>query len=139
MQPATVCCPPLIRLSSAVPFKKDERGAKIIAEEIHLIPEALQKYTQSIHANLEADSVNRPRLEELKQLLFNYHGKCPFSLTLHFSGEGEVDVDINKDFTVTPSREMVESVRKIFGYDPLTFNKTTLEIKNRKKWKKIDA
>ena len=65
-------------------IQKGERGAKVIAEEIHLIPEALQKYTQSIHANLEADSVNRPRLEELKQLLFNYHGKCPFSLTLHF-------------------------------------------------------
>ncbi len=120
-------------------IQKGERGAKVIAEEIHLIPEALQKYTQSIHANLEADSVNRPRLEELKQLLFNYHGKCPFSLTLHFSGEGEVDVEINKDFTVMPCREMVDSVRKIFGYDPLTFNKTTLEIKNRKKWKKIDA
>ena len=66
-------------------IQKNERGAKLIAEEIHLIPEALQKYTQSIHATLEADSVNRPRLEELKQLLFNYHGKCPFSLTLHFS------------------------------------------------------
>ncbi|MEE4164733.1 MAG: DNA polymerase III subunit alpha [Desulfocapsaceae bacterium] len=120
-------------------IQKNERGAKIIAEEIHLVPDALLKYTQSIHATLEADSVNRSRLEDLKQLLFNYHGKCPFSLTLHFAGEGEVDVEINKDFTVTPSREMTEHVRRIFGYDPLTFNKTTLEIKTRKKWKKIDA
>jgi DNA polymerase-3 subunit alpha len=120
-------------------IQKGERGAKVIAEEIHLIPEALQKYTQSIHATLEAESVTRPRMEELKQLLFDYHGKCPFSLTLHFAGEGEVDVDINKDFTVTPSPEMAERVREIFGYDPLTFNKTTLEIKKRRKWKKQEA
>jgi DNA polymerase-3 subunit alpha len=120
-------------------IQKGERGAKVIAEEINLIPEALQKYTQSIHATLEADSVTRPRMEELKQLLFNYHGNCPFSLTLHFTGEGEVDVDINKDFTVLPSREMADRVREIFGYDPLTFKKTTLEIKKRRKWKKQQA
>ena len=120
-------------------IQKGERGAKIISEEIMTLPEARQQFTESIHATLEADSITRPRLEELKQVLFNYHGSCPFSLTLHFTGEGEVDVDINKDFTVNPCREMSERVEEIFGYDPLTFQKTTLEIKKRKKWKKIDA
>jgi len=120
-------------------IQKSERGAKIISEEILPIPEALKKYTKSIHATLEAGTVTRPRLEELKQLLFNYHGTCPFSLTLHFKGEGEVDVDINKDFTVLPCREMSERIQEIFGYDPLSYKKTTLEIKKRKKWKKQEA
>ena len=120
-------------------IQKGERGAKIISEEIMTVPEAMQKFTESVHATLEAEAVTRVRLEELKQVLFNYHGTCPFSLTLHFEGEGEVDIDINRDFTINPCREMSERIKEIFGYDPLTFNKTTLEIKKRKKWKKLET
>jgi DNA polymerase-3 subunit alpha len=113
--------------------QKSEHGPKIIAEEIDLLPEARYKYTFGIHARLEADSVTRFRLEELKELLFNYHGSCPFSITLHFAGEGEVDVDINKDLTVKPCREMSISVAELFGYDPLTYTKSVLEPIQRKR------
>jgi DNA polymerase-3 subunit alpha len=113
--------------------QKSERGAKIIAEEIDLLPEARQKYTDSVHARLEAESVNQRRLEDLKRLLFSYHGTCPFSVTLHFKGEGEVDVDINKDYTVRPCREMTESIKTLFGYNPLSFKKKPLEMQQRKK------
>ncbi|MGA7276546.1 MAG: DNA polymerase III subunit alpha [Desulfocapsaceae bacterium] len=113
--------------------QKSEQGQKIIAEEIDLLPEALQKYTFGIQARLEADSITRLRLEELKELLFSYHGSCPFSITLHFAGEGEVDVDINKDLTVKPCREMNISVAELFGYDPLTYTKTVLEPMQRKR------
>jgi len=113
--------------------QKGDRGLKIIADAIDLLPDARQKYTEAIHAKLEADKITRLRLEELKELLFNYHGTCPFSITLHFSGEGEVDVDINKDFSVKPCREMSVSVTELFGYDPLSFKKKVLEPVKRKR------
>jgi len=113
--------------------QKGDRGLKIIADAIDLLPDARQKYTEAIHAKLEADTITRLRLEELKELLFNYHGTCPFSITLHFSGEGEVDVDINKDFAVKPCREMSISVTELFGYDPLSFKKKVLEPVKRKR------
>ncbi|MCB2217263.1 DNA polymerase III subunit alpha [Desulfofustis glycolicus] len=107
--------------------QKNERGVKIIAEEIDLLAEARVKYTEAVHARLRADSVTRIRLDELKQILFSYHGTCPFSITLYFPGEGEVDVEINRDFTVRPCRELSERVSALFGYDPLAFRKKALE------------
>jgi len=114
-------------------IQKGDQGVKIVAEEIDPLPEARQKYTQAVHARLEADTVSRIRLEELKELLFNFHGSCPFSLTLHFAGEGEVDVEIDKNFTVHPSSELSVRVTELFGYDPLTFEKKTIEPIRRKR------
>ena len=116
--------------------QKSDQGIKIVAEDIDLLPEARQKYTNAVHARLEADTVSRVRLEELKELLFNYHGGCPFSLTLHFAGEGEVDVEIDKNFTVRPSRELSASITDLFGYNPLKFEKKAIEpIRRRRNFK----
>lgn len=103
--------------------QKSERGTKIIAEAIDPLAEAKQKYTEAVHARLEAELISRAKLEEIKQLLFNFHGSCPLSLTIHFPGEGEVDIDINKDLTITPSRQFTERFENILGYNPLTFKK----------------
>ncbi|MFC1831162.1 DNA polymerase III subunit alpha [Thermodesulfobacteriota bacterium] len=113
--------------------QKSDQGIKIVAEDLDLLPEARQKYTQAVHARLEADTVSRIRLEELKELLFSYHGPCPFSLTLHFDGEGEVDVEIDKNFTVRPSRELSVSISELFGYNPLRFEKKIIEPIQRKR------
>lgn len=113
--------------------QKNERGVKIIAEEIDLLPEARVKYTETVHARLTADSTTRSRLEELKKLLFSHHGSCPFTITLHFPEEGEVDVAINPDFTVRPCRELSEQTTQIFGYNPLVFRKKPLEPSNRRR------
>ena len=116
--------------------QKGDQGIKIVAEDIDPLPDARQKYTQAVHARLEADTVSRIRLEELKELLFNYHGSCPFSLTLHFAGKGEVDVEIDKNFTVRPSSELSVSITEIFGYNPLRFEKKTIEpIRRRRNFK----
>ena len=113
--------------------QKSDQGIKVVAEEIDSLPEARQKYTQAVHARLEADTVSRIRLEELKELLFNYHGSCPFSLTLHFAGEGEVDVEIDRNFTVRPSKDLSVSITELFGYDPLKFEKKMIEPMRRKR------
>jgi DNA polymerase III subunit alpha len=113
--------------------QKSDQGIKVVAEEIDSLPEARQKYTQAVHARLEADTVSRIRLEELKELLFNYHGSCPFSLTLHFAGEGEVDVEIDRNFTVRPSKDLSVSITELFGYDPLKFEKKMIEPIRRKR------
>ncbi len=120
-------------------LQKTERGPKIIAECIHLLPEAREKYTEAVHARIDANSVNRLKLDAFKQLLFNFHGSCPLSVTLLFNDEGEVDVDINKDLTVRPCREMSRQVENIFGYNPLSYSKRPVETRQRKKtWQKAE-
>jgi DNA polymerase-3 subunit alpha len=85
--------------------QKDERGAKIIAEAIDLLPEAREKYTESIRLELKAAVITRQRLEALKKSCYQFHGNCPLLITLHFPGRGEVDVEILKDLTIRPCHE----------------------------------
>ena len=116
--------------------QKDERGAKIIAESIDLLPEAREKYTESIKLALSATTVTRQRLEALKKVCYQFHGMCPLLLTLHFPGHGEVDIEILKDLTIRPCREFSEKAQEIFDAPSLSFKKKPLIAPSRKKWGK---
>ncbi|MDP3481594.1 MAG: DNA polymerase III subunit alpha, partial [Desulfoprunum sp.] len=65
-------------------IQKDERGVKIIADAIDLLPVAREKYTASARVRLDSDKISRQKLETLRKTLFQYHGPCPVVLTLHF-------------------------------------------------------
>jgi DNA polymerase III subunit alpha len=116
--------------------QQDERGAKILAESIDLLPEAREKYTESIRLDLKAASVSRGRLEALKKSCYQFHGNCPLLLTLHFPGHGEVDVEILKDLTIRPCREFSDKTQEIFGYPAISYRKKALISPTRKKWGK---
>jgi DNA polymerase-3 subunit alpha len=116
--------------------QKDERGAKIIAESIDLLPEAREKYTESIKMALQAPTITRQRLEALKKVCYQFHGVCPLLVTLQFPGHGEVDVEVLKDLTVRPCREFSEKTEEILGYPALSFKKKPLIAPSRRKWGK---
>jgi DNA polymerase-3 subunit alpha len=116
--------------------QKDERGAKILAEAIDLLPDAREKYTASIKLELQSTQITRQRLESLKKICYQFHGTCPLLLTLHFPGHGEVDIEILKDLTIRPCREFSEKLQEIFGYSGLSFQKRSLLAPTRKKWGK---
>ena len=116
--------------------QQDERGAKILAESIDLLPEAREKYTEAIKLDLKAASVTRQRLEALKKACYQFHGTCPLLLTLHFPGHGEVDVEILKDLTIRPCREFSDKTQDILGYPAISFKKKTIVAPTRKKWGK---
>ncbi len=114
--------------------QNDERGAKIIAESIELLPEARIKHTEEVKIKLLSDKISRKRLESLKQVLYQYHGSCPLLMTMHFAGQGEVDIEIMKDLTVCPCREFTEETEKILGYKALSYKKRTLVSNRKKRW-----
>ncbi|MBU4235315.1 MAG: DNA polymerase III subunit alpha [Proteobacteria bacterium] len=116
--------------------QKDERGAKIIAESIDLLPEAREKYTESIKMELKAAIITRQRMEALKKICYQFHGTCPLLITLHFPGRGEVDVEILKDLTIRPCYEFSKKTEEILGYPALSFKKKPLIAPSRRKWGK---
>jgi DNA polymerase-3 subunit alpha len=116
--------------------QKDERGAKILAETIDLLPAAREKYTESITIQLQAATINRQRLDSLKNICHQFHGPCPLLLTLHFPGRGEVDIEIRKDITIRPCQEFADKTRELLGDSVLTFRKKALVAPARKKWSK---
>jgi len=119
---------PLVVLGTV---KQEERGAKIIADAVDDLAEARLKYTCGARILLQADKVSRQKLELLKTRVREHHGPCPVSLTLHFDGRGEVDIDTPRDFTVRPCREFSEAVAQTLGYPAVNYLKTKAEVQAR--------
>ena len=117
--------------------QQDERGSKIIADCIDLLPKAREKYTDSAKIALESTKLSRQRLEKVKKVLYQYHGSCPVLLTLHFPGKGEVDVEVIKDLTIRPCKELTDKVEEILDYRAISFQKKPITLQPRKKrWDK---
>jgi DNA polymerase III subunit alpha len=114
--------------------QKDERGPKIIANSIYPLQEAREKFTHQVKMRFEVDRIDRQRLEAVKKVLYQFHGDCPLLLTMHFAGHGEVDIEVMKELTVKPCRELTDTVEKILDYQPFSFTKKPLEAASRKRW-----
>ena len=119
---------PLIVLGTV---KQEEQGAKIIAESVDSLSEAMSKYTNGARILLKSDQMSRQKLENLKILLREYYGSCPISLTIHFAGRGEVDIEPSSDFTVRPCQEFDAAVKELLGYSAVMYLKTKAEIQPR--------
>jgi DNA polymerase-3 subunit alpha len=113
--------------------KKDERGPKIIADSIDLLPVAREKYTDSARIRLDTDKLSRQQMEKIKKALYQYHGSCPVLITLHFPGRGEVDIEVLKDLTIRPCRPLTDTVEEILKYKAVTFSKKPIALAQRKK------
>ena len=114
-------------------MKKDERGAKIIADAIDSLVVAREKYTEAARIKLQADKLSRQQMERIKKSLYQFHGACPILLTLHFPGRGEVDIEVLKDLTVRPCRQLSDAIDEILKYKAITFTKKPIILAQKKK------
>ncbi len=115
-------------------IQKGERGAKIIAESIYPLEEAREKYTELIRIKLRAEKINREKLNNLKKILYQYHGNCPILLTVVFPNKGEVDVDVMRDFTLRPCRGLSDKIYDLLGYHALSYRKRPVTIQRKNGW-----
>ena len=113
--------------------KKDERGDNIIANGVDTLEEARNKYTAGARIMLQSDRINRQSLEALKKVFYRFHGPCPISLTLHFTGRGEVDLEIPQDITIKPSKEFTAEVNKTMGDQVISYEKKPVNVLRQKR------
>jgi DNA polymerase-3 subunit alpha len=113
--------------------KKDERGDNIIANEIDPLVTAREKYTATASIMLQSDRVSRQNLEALKKVFYRYHGPCPLSLTLHFAGRGEVDIEMEDGFTIKPCREFTTEVNKTMGDKVVSYSQKPVTANQQKR------
>ena len=92
-----------------------ERGANIIADDILPLAEAMEKFAEQAVITIQAARTSRRQLTELKDLLYQFHGKVPMRITLHFDGRGEVDIEPHSDLTVRPCPEFHKQVSTSLG------------------------
>ena len=123
--------------------KKDERGDNIIANGVDTLEAARDKYTAGAWIKLHSDRVNRQNLEALKKVFYRHHGPCPVSLTLHFAGRGEVDLEIPQDIGIKPCRNFTSEVNRTMGEPVITYEKKPVNAPPQKKrngaWKQQET
>lgn len=110
----------------------DEQTNKVIADEIISLEEARKRYIASARVMLRSDQVSRRRVEELKELVLQNHGPCPIQLTLHYDNRGEVDIEIPKDSSITPSTGFTTAVEEVLGYQAVSYTTKAPELAKRK-------
>ncbi|WP_419176551.1 DNA polymerase III subunit alpha [Desulfosediminicola sp.] len=113
--------------------QQDERGPKILAENIDTLTDAREKYTEMVKVKLDADKISRKQIEQVKKTLYQFHGSCPLRLTLHFPGRGEVDIDPPQDLTIRPCRELTDRMKEILEFNAVSFTRKPIMLTPRKK------
>ncbi|MFP7756119.1 DNA polymerase III subunit alpha [Thermodesulfobacteriota bacterium B35] len=119
---------PLVVLGTV---QQGERGAKVIAEEVTPLADAMARYTERACIRLQASRTSRQHMERLKEMLYEYHGPTPIHLTLHFDGRGEVDIELLKDLTIRPCPDFFHKVEEFCGPASLQVRMRRAEVRRR--------
>ncbi|WP_306547407.1 DNA polymerase III subunit alpha [Desulfobulbus sp.] len=112
--------------------QQGERGAKIVAQEVKTLSEALEQYTERAVITLRATTTSRQHMMELKELLYQHHGATPVLLTLHFDNRGEVDIQVLKDMSIRPSSELFHKITRLCGPRSLMVQMRKPEVQQRR-------
>ncbi|MBM9536397.1 DNA polymerase III subunit alpha [Desulfobulbus alkaliphilus] len=119
---------PLVVLGTV---QQGERGAKMVAQEVKTLAEALEHYTEQTRITLQASTTSRQQMLELKELLYHHHGTIPVLLTLHFGNRGEVDIEILKDMSIRPSTDLFWNITRLCGPRSLAVQMRQPEVTRR--------
>lgn len=108
-------------LESGEPFfvrgrmDKNENDVKIIANELLPLPEAQEKFTNSIHLNLNLLGLEEPTLEQIKRVVEKHRGRS--ALTLHFTypDKKRVLVNASDHYKVAATELFLNEMENILG------------------------
>ncbi len=92
----------------------DEKGVKIIAQEVMTVPQARVAFTNSVHVNISTAALERETLGDLKDIFQRYRGSC--ELILHFRAPGKGELTMRSgDTQVAADETMISEVEQIIG------------------------
>ena len=112
-------------------MQQGERGAKMVAQEIKVLAEALEQYAEKAIITLQVAATSRQHMLQLKELLYQHHGTVPVLLTLHFDNRGEVDIQVLKDISIRPSTELFHKITRLCGPQALAVQVKRPEVQRR--------
>jgi DNA polymerase-3 subunit alpha len=92
-----------------------EDKPKIFPQEIMPLEEAPARYTRQVHLRLQHAHLTAERLEQVRDLIGHYPGKCPLFLCLRFSSGAVVFLETHDRYRVAPSREFEQAVDDMLG------------------------
>lgn len=100
-------------------IQHDEKGSKVLAEQILTLEDAQSQSVESVHIKLPAHVLDRNALETLRHLLVTHAGECKTILHLDVDGRATAVIALNPKLHVTPSQGFVDAMTAHFGGDCL--------------------
>jgi DNA polymerase-3 subunit alpha len=98
---------------------QEEKGPKLVAQEIAPLETSLPRLTERVDLRLQAATLTREQLLKLKEILRQHAGPVP--AFLHFLHPREdTTLALPQELALTPSPELMTQVNRLFGYPALT-------------------
>jgi len=99
---------------------QEEKGPKLVAQEIAPLESALPRLPERLELRLQTRTATREQLLALKDILNRHRGPVPaFLHLLAPQGKGAV-LALPPELHLTPSPQLTEEVNRVFGYPALS-------------------
>ncbi len=99
---------------------------RLIAQQIVPLEQGLHRFAKAIELILHGQGLERPLLEQLKQLLVRFPGPTPIFLTINMPGEGPTRLKLAESFKVEPRPEVLDELRRLLGPDGVVIRRDRL-------------
>ncbi len=97
---------------------QEEKGPKLVAQEIASLETALPRGPARLDVRLQAALVTREQLVQLKGILSRHGGPVP--VFLHFlHPREEASLALPRELALSPSPQLISEVNRLFGYPAL--------------------
>ena len=99
---------------------QEEKGLKLVAQEIAPLETALPAWPERLDLRLQTATLTREKLLALKDILARHPGPVP--AYLHFLNQGkEAVLALPPESGLTPSPELADEVNRLLGYPALSW------------------
>jgi DNA polymerase III alpha subunit len=95
----------------------NDEAIKVIVNDILSIDDVRKKYAKGVVINLNLDATKEQDVFELVRVLERNQGKCQCFLNISGSGLDNNSIYLSRKYTVEPSRQFMEDVKKLLGQD----------------------
>ena len=98
---------------------QEEKGPKLVAQEIAPLESMLERLPEKLDLRLQALSVTQEQLLKLKEILSRHAGPVP--AFLHFlQPQKDTTLALPKELSLSPSPQLTSEVNRLFGYPALS-------------------
>jgi DNA polymerase-3 subunit alpha len=112
-------CAPLLKeeaplwITGAV--TKDEKGVKVIANEVLTLVQAEENLAVKATLRLAAAGLSPGRLRDLAELLKGHSGPCPVQVVMACPNQAQVLINLSAAFRIKPSPQLRRELKELFG------------------------
>jgi DNA polymerase-3 subunit alpha len=99
---------------------QEEKGPKLVAQEITPLEGALPPWPERVDLHLQAAAITREQLLNLKEILSRHPGPVPAFLQFLEPGQIDAVLALPPELFLTPSQELAEEINRLLGYPALS-------------------